>query len=122
MSKYQKYTWNQFDKDAKKIASILQKSGRKFDGVYGPVRGGLPLAVVLSHALNIPMFEIPKTKNTLIVDDIADTGKTLKKYSKTHFIATIFYHPQSMFVPSIWLRKKGKDWILFPWESEKTSK
>src|SRR3989338_6749649 len=120
--KYKKYTWNQFDKDAKKIASQIQKSGRKFDGVYGPARGGLPLAVVLSHALNIPLFDKPKTKNTLIVDDIADTGKTLKKYSTTHFIATVFYHPQSAFIPKIWLHKKESEWILFPWESKNTTK
>ncbi|MEK9175663.1 MAG: phosphoribosyltransferase [Patescibacteria group bacterium] len=120
--KYKKYTWNQFDRDAKIIASLLRKSGRKFDGVYGPARGGLPLAVVISHALNIPFYNKPKTKNTLIVDDIADSGKTLKRYSKTHFIVTLFYHSQSKFIPTIWLHKKGTEWILFPWESNKTSK
>lgn len=120
--KYQKYTWNQFDRDAKKIVATLRKSGHKFDGVYGPARGGLPLAVVISHALNVPLFNKPKTKNTLIVDDIADTGKTLKRYAKTNTIATLFYHPQSVFEPAIWLRKKGTEWILFPWESEKTTK
>ena len=118
--KYQKYTWNQFDKDAKKIASLLK--GHKLDGVWGLARGGLPLAVVLSHALKIPLFDKPKTKHTLIVDDIADTGKTLKRYSKTHIIATLFYHPQSKFVPHIWLRKKGTQWILFPWENRQTTK
>lgn len=116
MPKYQKYTWNQFDKDTKKIATILKRRGRAFDGVYGPPRGGLPLAVALSHALNIPMLAAPHSKNTLIVDDIADTGETLKKYAKKNLIATIFYHPQSSFVPTIWLRKKGPGWILFPWE------
>lgn len=119
---YQKYTWNQFDRDAKKIAALIKKNNRRFDGVWGPARGGLPLAVVISHALGIPFFNTPKTKNILIVDDIADTGKTLKKYSKTHVIATLFYHPHSVYEPTIWLRKKGTKWILFPWESRQTSK
>lgn len=111
--------WRQFDADVKKIAGRILKTGKKFDGVWGPPRGGLPLAVCLSHRLNIPFLSKPKGKNTLIVDDIADTGKTLKKFAdKGHFIATWFYHKQSKVVPQVWIREKKDDWIVFPWEAE----
>lgn len=116
MLKYRKYTWQQFDKDAQRIAAMIRRKKLSFDGVWAPPRGGLPLAVVLSHALGMPFLKKPKSKKTLIVDDVADTGKTLKRFANTNVIATIFYHPESAFVPHIWIRKKGSGWILFPWE------
>jgi hypoxanthine phosphoribosyltransferase len=116
MTQKEYYAWNQFDKDAGKIIRQLKKSRKKFDGVWGPPRGGLPLAVVISHAFNIPLLTKCKSKRTLVVDDIADTGKTLNKYAGKNFIATLFYHSQSKYVPNIWIRKKNKKWIIFPWE------
>ena len=113
--KKQKYTWWQFDRDTRVIAHRIRKLGKKFDGVWGPPRGGLPLAVCLSHTLCLPLLNKPTAK-TLIVDDVADSGKTLKRFARSHIIATLFYHPQSIVVPNIWLRKKGTKWILFPWE------
>ena len=105
--------------DLVKIVDRIIKTGKKFDGVWGPARGGLPLAVCLSHRLNLPFLLKPKSKNTLIVDDIADTGKTLKKFAgKGYFIATWFYHRQSKVVPQVWIREKKDDWIVFPWESD----
>ncbi|MEK9183905.1 MAG: phosphoribosyltransferase [Patescibacteria group bacterium] len=109
------YTWEQFDADTKKIVKLIKKTGKKFDGVWGPPRGGLVSAVMLSHALNIPLLSKP-TLNTLIVDDIADTGKTLKTYKGKNFIVTSFYHQQSAVVPDIWIREKKEQWIVFPWE------
>jgi len=117
MTKKQNYTWTQFGHDAKCIARMLKNRRETFDGVWGPARGGLPLAVAMSHFLNIPFCKKPKSRKTLIVDDIADTGKTLLKYAETHTIATLFYHTQSVFEPNIWLRKKTNKWIVFPWEN-----
>ena len=114
MGKRQHYSWRQFDSDIKKIAGLIKKSKKKFDGVWGPPRGGLVPAIVLSHALGIPLLLQP-TKDTLIVDDVADTGKTLASYQR-NFIVTIFYHRQSFVVPNIWLCEKKDIWIVFPWE------
>lgn len=119
MQKKEYYSWEKFDKDVTILIYRLKRVHKRFDGVWGPARGGLPLAVTLSHALNLPFLSRPRSKRTLIVDDLADTGKTLKKYAGKNFIVTIFYHPQSIFVPNVWLRKKGKRWILFPWEKSK---
>src|SRR3989338_8218035 len=113
------YSWQKFDKDVSKLIPRLKRIRRHCDGVWGPPRGGLPLAVMLSHALNFPFLHRPHSKKTLIVDDIADTGKTLKRYSGKNFIATIYYHSQSLFIPDIWMRRKGRKWIIFPWEKGK---
>lgn len=116
MTKKHYYLWEEFGEDAKTIARHIKKQKLRFDGVWGPPRGGLPLAVVLSHALDLPLLTKPKSKKTLIVDDIADTGKTLQPYAASNFIATLFYHSESTFEPNLWLRKKSRAWIVFPWE------
>jgi len=113
------YTWKNFEEDVKELTSELKRRrpASGWDGVWGPARGGLPVAVCLSHSLNLPFLEKPKSKKTLIVDDIADSGKTLEPFfKKGHTIATIFYHRHSVFEPQIWLREKKDEWIVFPWE------
>ena len=112
-----RYTWVQFDKDIEEIVRRLKRGRHVFKGVWGPARGGLPIAVCLSHALGIPLAKKPANTDILIVDDIADTGKTLGRFAcKGYFIATIFYHQNSIFTPDIWVRKKTNKWIKFPWE------
>ena len=93
-----------------------------FKNIYGIPRGGLIVAVMLSHILDIPVItdEQNITEETLIVDDIADTGKTLSKY-KDLKIATIYYHKNSIIQPDFWRYIKS-NWVVFPWETEKTSK
>lgn len=116
----QYYTWGQFETDAKKIARILK--GVNFDGIWAPPRGGLTPAVKLSHLLDIPFIEKP-TKLSLIIDDIADTGKCLGVYAKDgYFIVTLFYHKQSIFTPRIWIREKKEKYIIFPWEKWQCAK
>ena len=71
-----KLSWIEFDKC---IYSINEQcKNKKFEGVYGFPRGGLCIAVALSHSLGIPLLKEPKD-NSLIVDDIYDTGYTLEK-------------------------------------------
>ena len=72
-----KYTWQEFDKDCLKIVEWIKSENLTFKNVYGPPRGGLPLAVKLSHLLNIPLSLDTIKQNTLVVDDISDTGNTL---------------------------------------------
>ena len=93
-----------------------------YDGVYGFPRGGLPVAVALSHKLRIPFINNidDVTDDTLIVDDINDTGKTLKNISIFNDIATIYSAPWSIVNPTFFVRYKVlKDsWIIFPWEND----
>lgn len=87
--------------------------------VYGIPRGGLPIAVHLSHFLNLNFLTNPFDKmheETLIVDDIADTGKTLKKCGSLYLTATLFYKPRSEIKPDFYIYETTK-WIVFPWET-----
>ena len=114
----ERYSWVSFGKDVEKLTWLLGKRKKQFNSIWGPVRGGLPLAVCLSHRLGLKFVSKPIGKKTLIVDDIADTGKTLQKFfDKGYFIATLYYHRQSTFKPQVWLREKEDKWIVFPWEN-----
>lgn len=86
---------------------------KKFDGVFGIPAGGLVLATCLHYRLGLPLLLAP-TKNTLIVDDIVDTGKTIAHYvEKGNFTISLFFHKQSEHVPDIWLHEKTDKWICF---------
>lgn len=74
MNKY--ITWNDVDKF---VETISAKYRNKINGVYGLPRGGLTLAVMISHVMDIPMLASP-CKGCLIVDDICDSGESLLHY------------------------------------------
>jgi hypothetical protein len=74
---------------------------------------------VISQAIMVPV----KGVNVLVVDDVSDTGESLKvavehldvcgaKGIKT---ATLFYKPQSIFKPDFFI-VQTEQWIIFPWE------
>ncbi|OGY63837.1 MAG: hypothetical protein A3I24_00085 [Candidatus Harrisonbacteria bacterium RIFCSPLOWO2_02_FULL_41_13b] len=129
----QVYTWEEFEVDARKIADTIKAWGKKFKYIYGPPRGGVILAVKLSHLLcpdrerkpGLPnnfgfmSFYMPEFwEKTLVVDDIADTGQTLWNFNNCgSFIVTLFKHPQSTITPDIWIREKDDRWVQFPWEA-----
>jgi hypothetical protein len=50
-------TWHDFDRAVASIAERLH--GRRFRGVHGLPRGGLVLAVSLSHRLELPLLPDP---------------------------------------------------------------
>jgi hypoxanthine phosphoribosyltransferase len=114
-----KITWNEFDLMVRKLAKMIKNSRIKFDGVYGIPRGGLPLAVFLSHELQIPVLLYP-TKNTLVVDDISDNGFTLERM-KNKKIATLYSTDWTVTPPNWFVKKKESKnhWIIFPWEANK---
>ena len=90
--------------------------------IHGLSRGGLIPAVMLSHKLKIPYVDSIVNLNpteVLIVDDIADSGKTLKKWSD-YRTAVLHYKPHSSLVnPTIHATKHTTDdWIIYPWERE----
>ena len=111
------YTWKEFDESVKYIAS--QCKYLKFSGIYGVPRGGLCLAVALSHKLNIQLINKP-IKNSLIVDDVFETGITLNSFKDIE--GANFYVLISKQKPIWWNTVKlspKKEWIVFPWENKK---
>ena len=75
------------------------------------------MAVKLSHYLNIPLLDLPQD-NSLIVDDIYDSGKTLKKYKD--YVNCTFFVLISKKKPTWFDSYKytgSNDWIIFAWEN-----
>ena len=117
-------SWNQVEDFVRDI-EYKQKNGEyNFTGVYGLPRGGLVLAVMISHKLNIPMLMSP-CPGCIIVDDICDTGESLLHYVKNssgdkvqdYTIATMYYKENILgIVPDIYSYVKDNEWIVFPWE------
>jgi len=127
ITKQECFTWNQFDTACSDIVAKIRQQGWSFNTIYGLPRGGLIIAVKLSHLLNLKLIlnSSQIDNNTLVVDDIADTGKSLQKLIdeiriKSHVasyrVVTLFYHKQSEVAPDIWLYEKTDRWIHFPWE------
>jgi len=119
-------TWEIIESLINVIARKIIGSDAEIHGVYGIPRGGLIPAVLLSHKLGVPLIQTVKN-NTLIVDDISDSGNTLiaelKKanypISGTHklYTATIFERDKTIFNPDfVGKHIDYQDWIVFPWE------
>lgn len=123
MSKKYYVRWDDIETFVNVFADQVKMEGRKFTGVYGLPRGGLIFAVMLSHRLNIPMLLAP-ADGCLIVDDIADSGKSLYHFTENdtqfnkYYIATMFYHQRSIVKPDYYRYYKEDKWIVFPWESD----
>jgi len=86
------------------------------DSVYGLPRGGLIPAVLISHQLEIP-FTLTVGKNTLVVDDICDTGKTFQDAPGV-YTAALHYKKTASFIPTLYAKEVGDAWIVYPWERE----
>lgn len=94
-----------------------------YRGIYGIPRGGLVIAVMMSHILNIPYTDRLQSlygERFLVVDDIADSGETLQQMRAEVFknaeFATIHYNKDSIFKPNFYVSMKQNDWIVYPWE------
>ena len=110
-----KLDWKEFDECVYSISK--QCRNKSFVGVYGFPRGGICLAVALSHSLGLLLLDEPKN-NSLIVDDIYDTGYTLERTK--HLKGTEVHVWISKKQPTWWNAYKyttEKEWIIFPWEN-----
>ena len=108
------FTWSEFDKSVDHIANKCKFL--KFSGIYGVPRGGLCLAVALSHKLKVNLISEP-IRNSLIVDDIYETGYTLNTFKDIE--GAMFFVLFSKIKPTWWntvFKSEKNEWIVFPWE------
>jgi hypoxanthine phosphoribosyltransferase len=85
------------------------------DSVFGLKRGGLIPAVMISHKLGLPWSDV-MLPNTLVVDDICDTGITLKNTVGV-YTAVLHYKSQSKVIPTYYAEEIENDsWIVYPFE------
>lgn len=149
---YEAPSWNQIYLMLLNVADKIRNSSFKPDMIIGVSRGGWPPARVLSDllsnpnlasvttelyvgvaetrdeaALTQPMSAYVTGKKALIVDEVVDTGKSLKLV-REHIIergatavriATLYHKPWSMVKPD-YSEKKTSCWIVFPWEIKET--
>ena len=114
------FTWSDFDRSVVHIADKCKLL--EFSGIYGVPRGGLCLAVALSHKLKINLITEPR-KNSLIVDDVYETGITLNNLKDIE--GAMFFVLFSKIKPTWWntvFISKKSQWIVFPWENSLNTK
>ena len=109
------FTWEEFDKSVELIANKCKSLN--FSGIYGVPRGGLCLAVALSHKLKVNLISEP-LENSLIVDDVYETGNTLNTLKDTEgaMFFVLFSKTEPTWWNTVFICKKNK-WIIFPWEN-----
>lgn len=107
-------SWDDINILVEDLCNTIATSGAEIKSITGIKRGGLIPAVMISHKLNIPYVD-RINKDTLVVDDICDTGETLKN-SIAMYTATLHYKPTAGFTPDFYAKEVGTEWIIYPWE------
>jgi len=142
-----KYSWEDLESDYQILVRKIRRSKFNPATIIGMARGGLTISVKLSHRLHKPLmivscktydnnsksmntallnssYTVPLQSPVLIVDEIADSGKTLNIVAE-HFkslgvdvrTATLLYKKHSITKPNYYVREVGDDsWTIFPWE------
>jgi hypoxanthine phosphoribosyltransferase len=151
-AEYEVPTWNQICDMLVSQAIKIQNQQFQPDIVIGVAKGGVIPARILSDLIETPQLaEVQielyqdiaqpalepilkqplnttvNNKKILIVDDIADTGKSLKlaqSYLREQGAletktATLYFKPKSITKPDFY-EKQTNNWVVFPWEIKET--
>ncbi|PAF51806.1 nicotinate phosphoribosyltransferase [Helicobacter sp. 13S00401-1] len=142
------YSYEEFNKDILALASKI-KNECQTDCILAIARGGVTIGHFLSIALNLRalytlnsihyddktkldyikiwnMPDLSSVKNVLLVDDIVDSGDSMKAIKEKILISyphvnvntvSIFYKPKAHFSPDFSLHE-AKEWIRFFWDIE----
>ena len=108
-------SWQEFDRAVEQLAAHARQLPEPC-GIHGVPRGGLVLAVALSHRLELPLLEQPRP-GCLVVDDVYETGQTLAPYRRLSGCQVLVWVSK---VPPQWWHAaevtSSEEWLLFPWE------
>lgn len=139
-------SWDQFHRDARALAWRLSATGG-FSGIVAITRGGLVPAAIVARELDMRVIDtfcvlsyarekvqgevkvlksvLPETaqgggEGLLIIDDLADTGTTIKAVRavlpKAH-VATVYTKPLGRPQVDTFITEVSQDtWIYFPWD------
>lgn len=107
-------SWDDFDRAVDHIAAGWAE--HPLTGIHGIPRGGLCLAVALSHRLALPL--LPNAQpGCLLVDDVYETGLTLEAHRQLPDAQAVVWISKAE--PLWWHAVEvtsSSDWIVFPWE------
>ena len=109
-------SWDDISDLVNKLCEKIITEQPNIDSVFGLKRGGLIPAVMVSHKLSLPWSDV-MYPNTLVIDDICDTGVTLKNTIGV-YTAVLHYKPHtSCYKPNIYAQMhEGDEWVIYPWE------
>jgi len=152
VTEFEVLTWNRTYNLLLRLARKILRSDFKSEIIVGVSRGGWVPARVLCDLLSAPVLAnigiefykgIGETKpsprltqplstavtgkKVLLVDEVADTGQTLKlareqvlkESAKEVRTVTMYTKPRSIIKPD-YQGKKTSFWIVFPWETKET--
>lgn len=147
MSSYQqeKYvSWDEVQSLCRKLAARIHAERPDLIRILAITRGGLFPAGILARELNIKLIETVGMEsyngmeqgsdvqilkefnqrfshNVLVVDDLADTGRTLKELKKSlvkPVVVTLFAKPQGLEMVDYYAEEVPQDtWVRFPWDT-----
>jgi hypothetical protein len=150
--KFKSVTWGEVESHCAAIAEDVKQRVGRIDAIIGILRGGWVPARLLSDYLGVgtvgiievkfyrgvgehgerPVVTQPLTldirdKVVLVVDDVADTGKTLNVAvsfltlygPKRLYTATLYLKPWSIIRPDFYAETTDA-WIIFPWDKAET--
>jgi xanthine phosphoribosyltransferase len=135
-------SWQELHRDAKALAWRLSELGN-YTAVVAITRGGLVPAAIVARELDMRLIDTicvasyehqnqgqvrilktPEGDGTglIIVDDLVDTGGTLRQVRKllpkAHY-ATVYAKPEGKPLVDTYITEVSQDtWIHFPWDTE----
>ena len=135
-------SWEEFHNHTKLLAEKIKKSGN-YNKIIAISRGGLLPAGIVSyeldirntHAINISSYDGDHQRDikdieldintgevdekTLIIDDLSDTGTTLRLLRKVFPLAkfaTAYAKPNGIKDVDIYAHAIPDKWVVFPWD------
>lgn len=144
MTKKLYLTWNEFHQDVKNLVKELKKKGT-YNRIIAISRGGLIPAGIVAYelgvrhcdAVNMVSYDesgrledkdvkiesdVQKADSqTLIIDDLSDTGRSfqlLRKMFPSACLASVYAKPQGKKEADVFARALPDEWIVFPWDVE----
>ena len=155
--KYKDISFKEIKALSHQVCLEIEQSNTVFDCIIGIAKGGNIPATLISYELEVPTFktiqiksynddnerkstvfssgtlslidELNKYNNVLLVDDLADSGKTLSEFHELYkFLsnkvkvpniktACLYYKTKSEFKPDYYASSTEEEvWLNFPWE------
>lgn len=104
------------------VAALAEQIPPHCRGIYGIPRGGLCLAVALSHATGLPFLSEPVT-GCAVVDEIVETGRAMRPFTNNDMLLLSWFATAdgAAAIPDLIYQapKSDADWLVFPWENKR---
>lgn len=127
MDKEQYVSWSEIDSLIEQLSNLILKSKKRFSSITTISRGGLVPSRLLADHLGIKKIFIDEKTipvNSLVVDDIFDSGKTfdgmiLKSEDSSKLLYATLFVRRGKKLPSQLIYGKETDndgYVVFPWD------